>query len=236
MAIMLAKRDPPEFADSDGAAVPCMLAEPIVRMVLLQQLTVYAMLLHEEHVSLLDAAEQQQQQQPAVSGWSSSSSSQPAVSGQSSSSSSSQPVEPGRRQPSKQRFCADLLDVPPFHLNLLQQLPGLASKGNWDAARAYDWGSAQEKWLLYCQRAVEIVYALNILVDFTHRIQARSSQQQPVSWRGWLFLPGVLKIVLELQLLAAAFVQRQRRQAAVLDAAGPAADLCCSAATDCFIT
>jgi hypothetical protein len=254
------------FTDSNSDALARMLSEPMVPVVLLQQLAALAMLLHEEHVSLLDVAEQQQQQQqqPALQ---SSSSSQPAVSSQSassssssqqanlgqsssssssqqadpgqssssssrqqadpgqSSSSSSQQAEPGRRQPSKQKFCADLLDVPPFHLDMQQHRPDLASETYWDAARAYDWSSAGEKWLLYSQRAGEIVYALDILMRFRYWIHARSSQQQGFSWRSWLMSTEVHKLALELQLLAAAFVQRQRRQGAVLDAVGYAGDL-----------
>jgi hypothetical protein len=72
--------------DSNSDALSCMLENPIVQMTLLQQLAAYTMLLHEEHVSLVNAAEQQQQQQQQPA------SSQPAVSGQTSSSSSSQPA------------------------------------------------------------------------------------------------------------------------------------------------
>jgi hypothetical protein len=133
-------RESQTLADSDAAALLDVLAEPIVPLVLLQQLTVYVKLLHEEHTSLA-AAEQQQQQQP------------PAVLGQSSSSQQ----EPMRRQPSKQRFRADLLDIPPFHLDLLQR-PDLASKAYWDEATTHVWPGGQEKWLLYCQRARQMVY------------------------------------------------------------------------------
>jgi hypothetical protein len=182
-----------------------MLADPIVPTVLLQQLASLAMLLHEEHISLIGAAEQQEQQQQQQQQQ------QPAMSGQSNS--SSQQADPG--PPSKQRFRADLLDVRAFHLNLQQQLPDLASKAYWDAARSH-WARAHEKWLLCSQRARQLVCAANILINYSDWIQAGSSQQQSELWQDWLISVEVTKIVLELQLLAAAFVQRQRRQGAVL--------------------
>jgi hypothetical protein len=209
---MQQERESQEFADSAGLALSGMLAAPIVLKVLLQQLTAFAVLLHEEHISLPDVAEQQQQQ--------------PAVSGQSSSSSSSQPAEPARGQPSKRRFSADLREVHTFHLDVPQLLRELASKAYWDAARfSYSGCSAEEKWLLCCKHALRMVNAADALAQFRCWIHARSSQQQSNTWQRWLFSAEGTKVVLQLQLLAAAFVQRQRRQGAVLDAAGPAAEL-----------
>jgi hypothetical protein len=210
---VMQQQEPSEFADSDGGVFLNVLAG--ATSLLLRQLTAFAMLLHEEHIRLLDQAEQQQQQQvPAVSGQSSSSSS------------SSQLAEPGRRQPSKQRFCADQLDVRSFHLEVSQQTPLFVRKAYLDAARTYEWGSAQEKWLLYSERACQMVYVKGVLIQLRYQILARSIQQ-PFDYRHSM-LPSegtAAKVVLELQLLAAAFVQRQQRQGAVLDDAGPAAKL-----------
>jgi hypothetical protein len=88
-------------------------------------------------------------------------------------------------------------------------------KAYWDAARSHC-ARAHEKWLLYSQRARQLVYAANILINYSDWIQARSSQQQSELWQDWLISVEVTTIVLELQLLAAAFVQRQRRQGAAL--------------------
>jgi hypothetical protein len=201
--VCLAVDDPPRHvADGHATEAAYMLAHPVVPAVLLQLLAAWAMLLHREHNSWLAAASQQQQQQQQ----------QPALSGQSSgSSSSSSSTQQGRMGSGKQRFRADLLQVPAFHLGL-----PLGSESCLNTAAALNWDVYANQELFhrdaFTSEALNVMKALQVLLCARDVILSSSRQQLAQAWSQHLLSKQAMQLVLEVQLLAAGLVQRQRQE------------------------
>jgi hypothetical protein len=176
--------------------------EPSLAEMQLQVLAAWTAVMHKDH-----AAHQQQQllQQalPAAAGESSSNSS-------SSSSSRIELQHQQPKQPAKQQWRADLLPIPAFHQDLLPLLPGGQTYLDTAARAASNLRGTVE------ERAVGIrgfanCCCCNLLHYLQHNPHRVSGQQQLGSAAGVVSAAAV-RLVLELQLLAAGAVQQQRQR------------------------
>uniref|UniRef100_A0A383VUM1 MYND-type domain-containing protein n=1 Tax=Tetradesmus obliquus TaxID=3088 RepID=A0A383VUM1_TETOB len=181
-----------------------LMGDLAVSEMLLQLLAPFAMMLHKTHVTHRAEQQQQQQQQQGPS----------AASHSSSSSSSSLLVQASQQTP-KQQLRADLLPIPAFHQHedMLQLLPGgqayleaAAWKIRMQAVAAG--GSEADTLDRVVQQTLMFVQAmtcsLKCLLDVEHPGRVGIGGVTALS------AAAAVQLVLELQLLAAGEVQRQR--------------------------
>jgi hypothetical protein len=176
----------------DSSHASCqLLRDPAVSELLLQLLAARTVILHKEHV-----AHRQQQQDPAA--------------GSSSSSSSHSQQRPV--QGAKQQLRADLLSIPAFHQHpdMLQLLPG--GQAYLDAAAAWaGWKQQTGITTLLLTKSLQQAYKLqeSLIHSLTHTLIAQHSGETFDATAPVLSAAAV-RLVLQLQLLAASFVQRAR--------------------------
>jgi hypothetical protein len=174
-----------------------LMAHPAVTMLLTQLLTAVAAAMHQEHVM------QTQQQEPQDAAASAS---------DSSSSSSSSRFDMAVQQQQQKQLRADLLPIPAFHADIAPLLP--AGRENLQTAAgaiASVNGTEQDRLHLVRLGATECVTALqHSLVQIT-RCAARGNGSATLVSSAPLLSPAGVKLMLQVQLLAAGRVQRQRR-------------------------
>jgi hypothetical protein len=188
--VVLSMMDAHSQLDPEVAAEVLRLQiDPAVAELQLQQLTAWADQLHKHHTA------QQQQQQQLL---------QPGAAGASSTSSSTQ------QQAAKQQHRADLLSIPPFHLDMLQLLPGGQAYLDAAAVEAAGWGLTGDA------HAIQLFASAGICCSSIHHYICnhlpRSAAQQQCSRVALVASNAAVRLVLELQLLAFGAVQRQREQ------------------------
>jgi hypothetical protein len=175
-----------------------LLRDPAVSELLLQQLAAYTGVLHNDHVA---RRQEQRQQQRAT-----------AAGGSSSSSSSSNQLQQRSAQGAKQQHRADLVDIPAFHqhTDVLQLLPG--GQAYLDAAAARVWnqqhlGTTTQLWprIFHQLQVVQV----SVIASLASTLEEQHSGQA-VDAAAPLMSAAAVRLVLQLQLLAASFVQRQR--------------------------
>jgi hypothetical protein len=179
------------------------LDDPAVVQLLLQDLICSTSALHQHHEAYL---QQQQQQQETIQLQAQQHHRTPAAS--SSSSSSSMNKSNLQQQHSvKQQLCAHLLPIPAYHRDVLHLLPG--GQAYLDAAirasSSMGEGDQHTKCMLYAGNCSYAVYRYLV------RSFDKPAQQQQQQQAALLSAAGV-RLVLELQLLAAAEYQRCQQQ------------------------
>jgi hypothetical protein len=174
--------------------------EPSVAKTQLQVLAAWTAVMHKEHAAHQQQQLQQQQlQQQAL----------PAAAAESSSSSISHAQQQQPRQPAKQPPHADVLPIAAFHQDMLQLVPGGQAYLEAAAGLASSWGPVGE------MRSVQIHGAAScccyIVAHYLrHSLKSVSGQQQ-LRMDAVVVSAAAVRLVLELQLLAAGAVQRQRQ-------------------------
>jgi hypothetical protein len=180
----------------DSSHASCqLLRDPAVSELLLQLLAARTVILHKEHGAHRQQ-QRQQQQDPAA--------------GSSSSSSSHSQQRPA--QGAKQQLRADLLSITAFHQHpdMLQLLPG--GQACLDAAAAWaGWKQQTGMTTLLLTKSLQQAYKLRELLihSLSHTLVAQHSGETFDATAPVLSAAAV-RLVLQLQLLAASFVQRVR--------------------------
>jgi hypothetical protein len=157
--------------------------DPAVAELQLQLLIAWAAQLHKQHTA-------QQQQLPSGTAGAISSSTQQ------------------RQQPAKQQHRADLLSIPAFHQDMLQLLPGGQGYIDEAAEEAAGWGLEGEAYTV--QLRAYAGCCCQTIGHLYRRLQ--STGQQDISRYAHVLSCAAVRLLLELQLLAAGAVQRQREQ------------------------
>jgi hypothetical protein len=181
-----------------------LLLEPAVQELLLQQLAAFTALLHMDHTA--------QQQHPTGQASSSASSG----SGSLQSNAQQQQQQQQARQSNKLR--ADLLAIPAFHQHgdIVQLLPG--GQAYLDAAAAAasaQMGDQQNRVHVCMQQSLVIAKLLGRSMAGNQPSRGAPSTttiSQPLPGGALLLSAAAVRLVLELQLLAAGEVQRQRQR------------------------
>jgi hypothetical protein len=173
-----------------------LLRDPAVSELLLQQLAGFTELLYKEHVAYRQQQRQQQQESAADS-----------------SSSSSRQLQQHSARGAKQQHRADLLPIPAFHrrTDMLQVLPG--GQAYLDAAAAFaapdqHQNGTNAQLLAKCLHQVHALQ-MSIIASLSHTLNAQHAGLA-VDATAPLLSAAAVRLVLQLQLLAASFVQRQR--------------------------
>jgi hypothetical protein len=151
----------------------------------LQLLTTWAAQLHQQHTA------QQQQLPPGTAAASSSSTQQ-------------------QQQPAKQQHRADLLSIPAFHIDMMQLLPGGQAYLDAAAEEAADWELTVEANPAGVLTAVR--GCCQTISHYLHSHLQSIAGQQQLSRNALVVSGAAVQLAVELQLLAAGAVQRQREQ------------------------
>jgi hypothetical protein len=192
-----------ELSDEMDAQMSALLRDPAVTEMMLQLLAAYTMLLRQSH----DAQQHQgtqphkAEQQSTQQGGAGRSSSRGATSGRE--------QQQDAETFSKQQLRADLLPIPAFHQDVLSLLPGGQAYLEAAAVFADDhWQGDTEQLRLECcadaLRFASMLGAAECLDDDCCTAAMLSSNAQLLS-------AAAIKLMLELQLLAAGFRQHQRQ-------------------------
>jgi hypothetical protein len=183
-----------------------------VTQMALQQLIICAALVHREHTEQLQQQQKAEGQQPSRRSSKSRSSSGNRPSSESSNSGDAQ-------QQQSRKMRADLLRIPAYHQDLVPLLPGgQAYLDGMVAAVAAEADSSRKTQL--SDHWADISGAVSVLVD----VLSTAAQSLPgghnARGRSPLLSEAALKLVLEVQLLAAGALQRQRIQRSSSDLEG----------------
>jgi hypothetical protein len=185
------------------AQMAALQSDPAVTEMLLQLLAALIMLLHRQHA----AQQQQETQQQKDKQQSKHQGAAGRTTGSSSSSSSGQEQQQDAGKLNRQQLRADLLPIPAFHQDMLQLLPG--GQAYLDAAATFADqhfnGDAAVLTQQCCYQAAGYVAGLGIPQGLAeHEVCSCVSRDAP------MLSSAAIKLVLELQLLAAGVLQRLR--------------------------